>query len=295
MLKGLKGILEKGLQIAAPIIGNAILPGGIGAAAGSGLASLLTGNKPQDALLAAGIAGLGASRFGFGGGQTAQTGGRQINLPFDESSPEAAKFLRNLPKKDSRGIFSKIGSSLFSTQDGKTRPTALGTTLAVGLPAILAGVGAAQDARRAQPMDPAMYQSAVDRMYGGQFAPPPAERRIGNLEQRITIPQTTFQGSPPSRANGGIMGTMNQPISYSAMDGSPTGLMTMAEGGESFPRKTGMITGPGGPKDDKIPAMLSNGEFVFTAKAVDRAGGPKAMYNMMNKLDPESEKPSERA
>jgi hypothetical protein len=56
-----------------------------------------------------------------------------------------------------------------------------------------------------------------------------------------------------------------------------------------------MITGPGGPKDDKIPAMLSNGEFVFTAKAVDRAGGPKAMYNMMNKLDPESEKPSERA
>jgi len=296
MLKGLKGILEKGLQIAAPIIGNAILPGGIGAAAGSGLASLLTGNKPQDALLAAGIAGLGASRFGFGGGQTAQTGGRQINLPFDEASRDAGDFIRKLQnQKKGQGIFSKIGSSLFSTQDGKTRPTALGTTLAVGLPAILAGVGAAQDARRAQPMDPADYQSAVDRMYGGQFAPPPAERRIGNLEQRITIPQTTFQGSPPSRANGGIMGTMNQPISYSAMDGSPTGLMTMAEGGESFPRKTGMITGPGGPKDDKIPAMLSNGEFVFTAKAVDRAGGPKAMYNMMNKLDPESEKPSERA
>ena len=29
MLKGLKGILEKGLQIAAPIIGNAILPAAI--------------------------------------------------------------------------------------------------------------------------------------------------------------------------------------------------------------------------------------------------------------------------
>ena len=144
-------------------------------------------------------------------------------------------------------------------------------------------------------MDPAMYQSAVDRMYGGQFAPPPVERRIGNLEQRITIPQETFQTSPPSRANGGIMGAMpNEEISYSAMDGSPTGLMTMADGGQSFPRKTGMINGPGGPKDDKIPAMLSNGEFVFTAKAVDNAGGPKAMYNMMNKLDPESEKPSER-
>jgi hypothetical protein len=57
-----------------------------------------------------------------------------------------------------------------------------------------------------------------------------------------------------------------------------------------FPPKMGMISGPGGPKDDKIPAMLSDGEFVFTAKAVENAGGPKAMYNMMNKLDPESSK-----
>jgi hypothetical protein len=57
-----------------------------------------------------------------------------------------------------------------------------------------------------------------------------------------------------------------------------------------FPRKLGMIDGPGGPKDDKIPAMLSDGEFVFTAKAVENAGGPRAMYNMMNKLDPESSK-----
>ena len=57
-----------------------------------------------------------------------------------------------------------------------------------------------------------------------------------------------------------------------------------------FPPKFGEINGPGGPKDDKIPAMLSDGEFVMTAKAVDNAGGPKAMYNLMNKLDPESSK-----
>ncbi len=57
-----------------------------------------------------------------------------------------------------------------------------------------------------------------------------------------------------------------------------------------FPPRMGMISGPGGPKDDKIPAMLSDGEFVFTAKAVDNAGGPKAMYNIMNRLDPESSK-----
>jgi len=57
-----------------------------------------------------------------------------------------------------------------------------------------------------------------------------------------------------------------------------------------FPPKFGEIIGPGGPKDDKIPAMLSDGEFVMTAKAVDNAGGPKAMYKLMNKLDPESSK-----
>ena len=59
---------------------------------------------------------------------------------------------------------------------------------------------------------------------------------------------------------------------------------------EFFPPKFGEIRGPGGPKDDKIPAMLSDGEFVMTAKAVDNAGGPKAMYGLMNALDPESSK-----
>jgi len=60
-----------------------------------------------------------------------------------------------------------------------------------------------------------------------------------------------------------------------------------AMGGE-FPRKQGQISGPGGPKDDLVPAMLSDGEFVMTAKAVDNAGGPRAMYNLMNRLDPDS-------
>jgi hypothetical protein len=61
-------------------------------------------------------------------------------------------------------------------------------------------------------------------------------------------------------------------------------------GGEAYPRRQGMIRGPGGPKEDLIPAKLSNGEFVFTAKAVKNAGGPEAMYDMMNTLDPESSK-----
>ena len=60
-----------------------------------------------------------------------------------------------------------------------------------------------------------------------------------------------------------------------------------AMGGE-FPRRQGEISGPGGPKDDLVPAMLSDGEFVMTAKAVENAGGPRVMYNLMNSLDPDS-------
>ena len=34
--------------------------------------------------------------------------------------------------------------------------------------------------------------------------------------------------------------------------------------------------------------MLSDGEFVMTAKAVENAGGPRVMYNSTNALDPDS-------
>ena len=41
------------------------------------------------------------------------------------------------------------------------------------------------------------------------------------------------------------------------------------------PGKGGKVKGPGGPKSDRVPARLSNGEFVMTAKAVRGAGVPK--------------------
>ncbi|MAK51537.1 hypothetical protein, partial [Marinobacter sp.] len=44
----------------------------------------------------------------------------------------------------------------------------------------------------------------------------------------------------------------------------------------------GAVNGPGTGTSDSIPAMLSDGEFVMTAKAVDGAGGPAQMYRMMS-------------
>jgi hypothetical protein len=60
---------------------------------------------------------------------------------------------------------------------------------------------------------------------------------------------------------------------------------------QHFPRRTGPINGPGTEKSDSIPAMLSDGEFVFTAKAVrgmgngSRLAGAKKMYKMMKMLE----------
>jgi len=65
------------------------------------------------------------------------------------------------------------------------------------------------------------------------------------------------------------------------------------EGGEimNFPRMNGPIEGPGTETSDDIPAMLSDGEFVFTAKAVRGAGrgsredGMRNMYKMMRQFE----------
>lgn len=75
---------------------------------------------------------------------------------------------------------------------------------------------------------------------------------------------------------------------------APQAVRSAARGGsmdKEFPRKNGPINGPGTGTSDNIPAMLSDGEFVFTAKAVrgmgdgSRRAGAKKMYALMKKLE----------
>ena len=84
-----------------------------------------------------------------------------------------------------------------------------------------------------------------------------------------------WQNSYKSSTGGGVMGN--------------SGIASLAAGG--YPRRTGQINGPGTGTSDSIPAMLSDGEFVMTAKAVRGAGkgnrraGAKRMYALMNQLE----------
>jgi len=85
-------------------------------------------------------------------------------------------------------------------------------------------------------------------------------------------------GKPRQAAMGGAI--------YNQADGDHNGIMAYANGGvvemkdggeppinpANFPPMNGQIDGPGTETSDDIPAMLSDGEFVMTAKAVKGAG-----------------------
>ena len=75
-----------------------------------------------------------------------------------------------------------------------------------------------------------------------------------------------------------------RPVGFAADGGGITSL-------EEFPRRSGAIAGPGTERSDDVPAMLSDGEFVMTAKAVRGAGngsrndGMRKMYQMMRTFE----------
>ena len=254
---------------AAPIAGIAALAGfGLpmlggaapGAAAGSGGFFGGIGN-----LLKSGLGKFATSSIAQGGPQIGQT----ITTP-------GSGILGLLQKG---GGLAKGLAGSFVSPEGKATP--LGSIASTVLPALAGYYAYSKD--KPEPVD-TNPMSEVDKRYGSQFGTGrftdtlvkktqynPAD---GKYYDQIS-PDGIYSNYTPDSDKGLAMG----------------GIIGLTRGGNpDYPRKQGMINGPGGPKDDMIPAMLSNGEFVFTAKAVDKAGGPRAMYNLMNSLDPESSK-----
>ena len=120
--------------------------------------------------------------------------------------------------------------------------------------------------------------SATDPRYVSQFNP---TGMYSSYPGRIT--QDLFKYDYPT---AGSLGPNLQPWTPAAKGG----IMNAYAGG-GFPRRTGQINGPGTGTSDDVPAMLSDGEFVMTAKAVrnagggSRAAGARRMYNLMNNLE----------
>jgi TP901 family phage tail tape measure protein len=91
------------------------------------------------------------------------------------------------------------------------------------------------------------------------------DREIRKREQIIEILE---KGGKFAEKLAAAIKRLDGAIPYSLLDGR--GGKGKGKGkGKAF---GGMISGPGGPRDDLIPVMLSNGEFVVQASAVDKYG-----------------------
>lgn len=122
--------------------------------------------------------------------------------------------------------------------------------------------------------------------------PPP-----GIVDPKVTG-ETLISRNPSAYIVGGLPG-YNAPIinpmtpNFAASPQYGRVPVYAARGGITslYPRKTGEISGPGTETSDSIPAMLSDGEFVLTAKAVKGVGngsrreGAKKLYRMMHSLE----------
>jgi hypothetical protein len=103
------------------------------------------------------------------------------------------------------------------------------------------------------------------------FEQDPERYRVANLDPTQFVPS----------------GTPVIPTTFPALLASDGG---MAE----FPRREMLVEGPGGETGDKIPAMLSDGEFVMNARSVrgadpsgngSRYAGAKNLYDMMRNFE----------
>ena len=105
---------------------------------------------------------------------------------------------------------------------------------------------------------------------------------LGTVGIGLLIDLTNEQGDIGAQADtmpeGNVLEGILNPV-YKASGG----VMDLQDGGESI--------GPGTGTSDSIPAMLSDGEFVMTAKAVrgagggDRREGARKMYQAMDRLE----------
>jgi hypothetical protein len=136
----------------------------------------------------------------------------------------------------------------------------------------------------------------------GQARPNPVE--FGLLPEG-TLPVLSG-GQPRQAAYGGavedLTGGMARGLRYGGgiMAYAQGGAVTMQEGGEmdpsQFPRMDGDINGPGTEQSDDIPAMLSDGEFVMTARPVRGAGSyemqtePGGIINLVPSLEEDRER-----
>lgn len=198
-------------------------------------------------------------------------------LPAGTSEAIQASVYETALKKASPGILSKYG------------------------PYAAAGLGVMSLTGGFDEQDTTPEISEYDRLRA-EVRPEDYEINLGGVETTYNTPMgtdsqtyTPYQDFYASMAQNPYAPQNPQAQTFQPQQPYAPNTMLMAQGGSAntkdFPRKTGPINGPGTEKSDSIPAMLSDGEFVYTAKAVRGAGngsrraGAKRMYQMMKEFE----------
>ena len=257
--------ITKTLKKAAPLIGSTIgfaLGGPAGAAIGSGIGSLASGRDLDDALknaaLAYGIGSLGQAA-GFTKAPASATGvskflpGRVTQAAGETGLSVAPNFgIGAVDKVPVTSMLKESANPLFSFIGRNP-----GTSALLGIGALgLGGLGEEKE-KDTRPKMPD-FPEGQTRLGTG---------RIGNRLYNLDDEEERKRYFEDNK-NRGIFSI--DPL-------------TRAAGGE--------VTGPGTGTSDSVPARLSDGEFVLTAKAVRGAGGgdrnvgAARMYDMMSQLE----------
>jgi len=131
------------------------------------------------------------------------------------------------------------------------------------------GVDIRINARDENPAAYRFYPSEVSKLYsqmkGVPFSPLVAPPKEATFVDELGLYDESGNVTPQKRITSQLYAKDGTYVNAYA-DG--TGEM----GVEDYPERDELVTGPGGEKGDKIPAMLSDGEFVFNAAAVRGMG-----------------------
>ena len=260
--------ITKSLKKAAPIIGAGIgmyFGGPLGASIGSGIGSLASGRSTEEALRNAALAG-GTAYLATGAGtpgagmKNFDTSGSPLRTMF-QGADTAVRAPNAIKGSGSSGIGSFFDKLIPDSTMGKI---ALGST-ALGL------LGGIEDPKT---IGTKMRDFPEGEYRGGKLTTVDDEGNLVNFDG----------GDPEQRKAYYDQLARNQRRKKEVVtDYDEYGRVTAAGGGE--------VEGPGTGVSDSVPARLSDGEFVVTAKAVRGAGGgdrnvgAARMYDMMSQLE----------
>lgn len=282
--------LFKKIKKAAPVllpIAASFIPGAgpllVGAAGTAG--GLIGGQDPRQALMsgimAGGLAGLGKGTQAFNLGN--QAGGRSLGSSIFKGIQEGG--LGTL-FKGAAPQFTNTSQQVFSGSNAAELGQTAGKV--VNTPEVKKGIFETAKNLFREGGDPTKGYSKSRVLAGlmlAQQAPEIFNAFMGGEDEEEYVDTNVYPG------DFGQLASLGFAPSYSPgsniVPSNSAGIAMLAKGGfpENAPRAQGMLNGPGTGTSDSIPAYLSNGEFVVTAKAVKNAGGAKPMYEMMDYLE----------